>query len=108
MNLNRLNLIVMSGVVAFNFGMTWEDFQAEWEKRADNPHMQRLLAGPVEPRLFSDEEKLAINEHAERETRLVDALMGLDDADFSAWIKRQRDARDEALTHYSRPGVMHE
>ncbi len=81
MGLGRLNSIMLSGAVPFNFGMTWEDAQSDWEAHPEWHH----LYGDTEPRLLSDDAKAECNARAEREVRLVDALMSMSQHDYDLW-----------------------
>ena len=82
MSLARLNNLVMSDIVPFNFGM---DYQ-EWLNFYDNYKMPDLC--PTDPRTWSQEVIDKVNQSAKEENELVDRLMALSNDEFYIEIER--------------------
>jgi hypothetical protein len=89
MGLARLNIIVMAGILPFNFGATWEDYQEDWDQI---PSFRRYF--DQEPVAWSDERKAQVDACGKAQADLCDHLMELSDEDFRIWLD-EWDALDE-------------
>ncbi len=82
MSLRRLNYIVMSNVLPFNFGM---DYDA-WVRLYANESLRGLVGS--DPATWSAETIAEVNKRAKEETELCDRLMALPDDEFYAEVHR--------------------
>lgn len=84
MNLNRLNYVVMSGVLPFNFGMDYADCLAFYDKHKDR--FPELC--PTDPRGWTEEPKAATDKSAADEVALYNRLSAMPDEEFYAEVER--------------------
>jgi hypothetical protein len=82
MSIARLNTIVTSGVLPFNFGTT----VAEWQQIYETVPSMRAAIG--DPATWSPAERALIDQTAAEEIALYDRLMGLSADEFRAEIER--------------------
>jgi len=92
MSLRRLNTIVMSNIVPFNFGMDYDDCLAFYDKHHDGD-LKALC--PSDPRTWEQEVKDQVNQRAKEQTELVNRLMKMPDDEFYAEVERLRPKEDE-------------
>lgn len=80
MSLSRLNYMVMSNVLPFNFGMDYDAWVKLYETCPE-------LVGS-DPATWTEEERNIINQRAKEENELCDRLMKLPKEEFYAEVKR--------------------
>ena len=86
MSLNRLNSLLMSNILPFNFGMDYE----AWVRFYDNAKGMPQLC-PTDPRTW-DEAKIArVNATAQEQKELHARLMALSNDEFYAEVERLRE-----------------
>ena len=74
MSLRRLNYLMMSGILPFNFGMDYEAWKLLYEK------MPELVGS--DPKTWSQEQIDEVNKIGQEENELADRLMALPDDEF--------------------------
>jgi hypothetical protein len=84
MSINRLNAVVMSGVLPFNFGMTYDDCLEFYDRFKDK--FSDLC--PTDPRTWTQEQIDETNQSAKDQTELCDRLMALPNDEFYAELDR--------------------
>ena len=84
MSLMRLNALVMSKIVPFNFGMDYDS----WLKFYDANHEKMPGLCPDDPRTWTQEEINEVNQRAKEENELVDRMMALPKEEFYAELER--------------------
>lgn len=84
MSRNRLNTMVMSGVLPFNFGMTYEDCLKFYDENKER--FPELC--PTDPRTWDEATVAATNQTAQEQIELYQRLQALPDAEFNAEIDR--------------------
>lgn len=91
MSLMRLNYLLMSDVLPFNFGMDYQSWLRLWN---EHPDMRGSLV-PTDPATWTPETIEAVNKNAKEETELCDRLMALDKDAFYAEVERLRNERSD-------------
>ena len=84
MSLRKLNYIVMSGVLPFNFGMDYDD----WVNFYSYPEYRDAVANFTDPATWTPETINEVNRQAKEEKELADRLMALPDDEFHAEVDR--------------------
>jgi hypothetical protein len=88
MSMARLNRIVMSGILPFNFGM---DYDA-WLKMYQTESLRSLVGS--DPATWTPEEIEEVNKIAKEENDLFDRLMSLGNEEFNAEVDRLSKEKD--------------
>ena len=81
MSIRRMNHIVMSKVLPFNFGTNYDS----WVRLYANASMRALVGS--DPATWTPEVIAEVNKRAKEETELCDRLMALSEEDFYAQVK---------------------
>lgn len=88
MSLRRVNHLMLTGVLPFNFGMTYED----WVRLYKNPSLQSLVGS--DPATWTPERIERVNAQAKEEKELYERLMALSDEEFYNEVDRLSQADD--------------
>jgi hypothetical protein len=87
----RLQTLMMSGIIPFNFGMNYEDCLKFYDKHHDK--LPDLC--PSDPRSWSQDLVDKVNQKAKDEDELVGRLMNLPKDEFNAEVERLSAQREE-------------
>lgn len=87
MSLNRLNNLLMSDIIPFNFGMDYDACLQFYD--ANHETMSELC--PTDPQTWSQGTVDLVNQRAKEQHELVDRLMLLPDDEFYAEVDRLRE-----------------
>ena len=82
MSIRRLNRVVMSGILPFNWGM---DYDA-WVRLYAQPDLRGLVGS--DPATWTPKAIEEVNRRAREETDLMDRLLSLPDEEFYAEVDR--------------------
>lgn len=88
----RVNAIVMSGILPFNFGMDYNAWLAMW--RGVDERMRETLIGS-NPEDWPQERIAAVNKNAREESELYNRLMALSDDEFQVEMARLRQKKKQ-------------
>jgi hypothetical protein len=92
MSRQRLNHMVMSGVLPFNFGMNYDDCLAFYD--AHHGVFSELC--PTDPRTWSEETVAQVNQRAAEQIQLYERLQSLPDAEYYAEMEvLEKNVKDE-------------
>jgi hypothetical protein len=87
MSLSRLNTLLMSNILPFNFGMDYQGWVRLWDEHPDT----RGTLCPTDPHTWNAATRAEVDERAAAEVALHNRLMALPDGEFRDEVARLTD-----------------